>query len=54
MQDRQHGAVGDRVEKFVGLPRGRQRAGFRFTVADNAGDDQIGIVERRTESVLSE
>ena len=51
MQDRQHGSVGDRVEKFVGLPGGRQRAGFRFAVADDAGDDQIGIIERRSESM---
>ena len=51
MQDRQHGSVGDRVEKFVGLPRSRQRAGLRFTVADNAGDDQTGIVERGSEGM---
>jgi hypothetical protein len=51
MQNRQHRAVSDRIEKFVGLPRGRQRAGFRFAVADNAGDDQIRIVKRRAESV---
>jgi hypothetical protein len=51
VQDRQHGAVGDRVEQLVGLPRGRQRPGFRFAVADDAGDDQIGVVERRPEGV---
>ncbi len=45
MQDRQHGPVVDRVEKLVGLPRGRQGAGFRFAVADDAGDDQAGVVE---------
>jgi hypothetical protein len=28
-------------------PRGR----FRFTIADDAGDDQIGIVERRPEGM---
>ena len=27
------------------------RAGFRFTVADNAGDDQIRIVERGPEGM---
>ena len=51
VQDRQHGSVGDRVEKLVGLPCGRQGARFRFTVADDAGDDQIGIVERGPEGM---
>ena len=54
MQDRQHGAVGDRIEQLVGLPCGRQRAGFRFAVADDAGDDQIGIVEAAPKAWLSE
>ena len=47
MQDRQHRAVARRVEKLVGVPAGGQRAGFRLAVADDAGDDQIGIVEGR-------
>ena len=47
MQDRKHRAIARRVEKLVGMPAGGQRAGFRFAVADDAGDDQIGIVERR-------
>ena len=51
MQDRQHGSIGNRIEKLVGLPCGRQGAGFRFTVADDAGDDQIGIVERGPEGM---
>ena len=51
MQDRQHGAIGDRIEKLVGLPGGRQRTRFRFAVADDAGDDQIGIVERGPEGM---
>jgi hypothetical protein len=51
MQDRQHGAVGDRIEELVGLPGGRQRAGFRLAVADDAGDDQVGIVERGAEGM---
>ena len=49
MQDWQHRAVGDRVEKLVGLPGSRQGAGLRFPIADDAGDDQIGIVEHRPE-----
>ena len=51
MQDRQYGSVGNRVEQLVGLPSGRQWPGFRFAVADDAGDDQLGIVERRPEGV---
>ena len=51
VQDRKHSSVGDRVEEFVGLPCGRQGARFRFAVADDAGDDQIGIVERSPEGM---
>ena len=32
------------IEKLVGVPGGRERTGFRLTVADDAGDDQVGIV----------
>ncbi len=46
MQDRQHGTVGHGIEELVGLPCGRQGAGFRFAIADDTGDDQIRIVER--------
>ena len=45
MKDRQHRAVARRVQEFVGVPAGGQCAGFRLAVADDAGDDQIGIVE---------
>ena len=51
VQDRQHGSVVDWVEKLVGLPCGRQGTRFRLAVADDAGDDQIGIVERRPEGM---
>jgi len=51
MQDRQHGPVAGRVEQLVGLPGRRQGAGFRFAVADDAGDDQLGIVESGPEGV---
>ncbi len=49
MQDRQHRAVGRRIEKLVGMPGRGQRPGLRLAVADDAGDDQIGIVEHRPE-----
>ena len=47
MQDRQHRAVRRGIEEFVAMPGGRQRSGFGFAVADDAGDDEIGIVEHR-------
>ena len=47
MQDRQHRAVGRRVQEFVAVPRGRERPGFGLAVADHAGRDQVGIVEDR-------
>ena len=47
MKDRKNRAVARGVQKFVGVPAGGQRAGFRLAVADDAGDDQIRIVEGR-------
>ncbi len=49
VEDREHRAVGGRIEKLVGMPRGGQRSGFRLAIPDDAGDDEIGIVERRPE-----
>lgn len=51
MQDRQHGTVVDQIEKFVRMPCGGQRSGFCFVIADDAGNDQAGIVERGSESM---
>jgi len=51
VQDRQHCPVGDRVEELVGVPGGRQGARFGLSVADDAGDDETGIVERRAEGM---
>ena len=51
MQDRQHHPVADRVEELVGMPCGGQRAGLGFAVADDAGDDQVRIVERGPEGM---
>ena len=45
MQDGEHGTVADGVEELVGVPAGRQRAGLRLTVADDAADDEVGVVE---------
>ena len=49
MQDGQYRAVGDRIEKFIGLPGGRQGPRLRLAIADDTGDDQIGIVQYRPE-----
>ena len=49
VQDRQHRAVGGRIEELVGMPGGGQRSGFRLAVADDAGDDEIGIIQHGPE-----
>ena len=51
VQDRQYRTVGDRIEQLVGLPGSRQRPGLRLAVADDAGDDQVGVVEGRAEGM---
>ena len=47
VQDRQHRPVPGRVQELVGVPAARQRPGLGFAVADHAGHDQVGVVERR-------
>ena len=42
----QHGAVADRIQELVGVPGGRERTGLGFAVPDDAGDDQIRVVDR--------
>ena len=49
MQDRQHRAIGGRIEELIGMPRRGQRSGLRLAIADDASDDEIGIVEHRPE-----
>ena len=51
VQDRQHRAVGLRVEQLVRVPARRERARLRLAVADDAGDEQVGVVERGAERV---
>lgn len=46
MQDRQHRAVMRGIQKLVRMPGRRERPGFGFAVTDDAGDNQVGIVER--------
>ena len=45
VQDRQNRAVGGRIQELVRVPARRQRPGFRLAVADDTGDNQVGIVE---------
>jgi hypothetical protein len=42
---------GHGIEKLVRVPTGGERAGFCFAIADDASDEQIGVVERRPECV---
>ena len=51
VKNRQNRAVPHGIEKVDRLPASFERASLRFAVANNAGDYQIGIVERRAESV---
>ena len=45
MKDRKNRAIARGIQELVGVPTGGQRTGFRLAVADDAGDDQIRIVE---------
>jgi len=45
MKDGQDGAVGGGIKELVGMPACGERTGLGFAVADDAGDDEIGIVE---------
>ena len=49
VEDREHRAVARRVQVADAFPGSRKRARFGFTVADDGGDDQVRVVERRTE-----
>ena len=51
VQDGEHDAIADGVEHLGRLPSGRQRTGLGLAVADDARDDQAGVVERRAEGV---
>ena len=51
VQDRQDRTVAARVEELVRVPARGERSGLRLAVADDAGDQQIRIVEGCPESV---
>ena len=45
MQDREDSAIMDRIQELVSVPTTCERAGFCFAIADDSGDDEVGIVE---------
>src|SRR6187399_1488496 len=51
MQDGQHRTIGHRIEELVGMPSGSEWSGFHFAIADDAGNDQIRIIECRSKRV---
>src|SRR6185295_12377376 len=51
MENRQHDAVADRIEELVGVPCRRERTRLGFPIADDAGHDEIWIVEHRAGGV---
>ncbi len=51
VEDWQHGTVTCGVQVAHALPRSRQRPGLRLAVTDHRGDDQVRVVERRSEGV---
>ncbi len=51
MQDRQDRAVVFRADELVELPGGGHRARLGLAVAHHAGDDQLGIIQHRSQRV---
>jgi hypothetical protein len=51
MQNRKYSSVTHGVEKVDRFPASFEWARFGFTIADNAGNDEIGVIECCTECV---
>ena len=51
VQDGQYRSVADRIEKFIRVPARSKRTGLGFAIADDRGDDEVLIIECRTECV---
>ena len=51
VEDGQDCAVASRVQELVRMPTCGERAGLGLPVAHDAADEQVGVVERRPESV---
>jgi hypothetical protein len=47
MEDRQDHAIKLGVQKLVGVPAGCQRTGLGLAIADDGGDEEVRIIERR-------
>ena len=45
VQNRQHRPRRSRVEVIIGMPGSSQRTGFGFAIANDAGHQQVGVVE---------
>jgi hypothetical protein len=54
MQDRKTAPSRVELKKVVGVPTGGQRTSFSLAAANDAGDDQMRIVEGRAISVEQE
>src|SRR4030095_5619406 len=46
IQDGQHSAVANGIEKFVDVPRGGERSCFGFAITHDCSDDQVGVIKR--------
>jgi hypothetical protein len=51
VQDWQHAAILDRVEKLVAVPAGGQRTGLTLSVSNDCQSDGLGVVEDGTKGV---
>src|SRR5665647_1272262 len=49
MKDRQDRAISDRIDEVHRLPASFQWTGLGLAIPDDAGDNQVWIVERRAE-----
>ena len=47
VEDREYAPVSGRIEELVAVPAGCEGSGLRLAVADDTGDDQVRVVERR-------
>src|SRR4051812_42603792 len=51
IENRQHRAVTNWIEKLVDVPRSCERARFRLAISHDGGNNQFGIIKRRTARV---
>ncbi len=49
VQDGQHHTISQRIQELVGVPARGERASLRFAIANDAGHDQVRVVERSAE-----